>query len=352
VQRAVALSQKNASFLPHFDEYYRDEGKKSGEALHSAYCQPPTAYCIYRYRQGDFDAIPGSPWVYWITPGLRKVFETFPKLGEIAQPKHGMSTGDNFRFLRYWWESGPQRISFGCRNAQETKATGKRWFLYMKGGSFRRWYGNQEYVVNYEQLGREMIVGRECNTVPGFRHDNPDYYFRRGVTYSYLTSGNFSARLSPGGFIFDVAGSSLFPDDIPLVLAVLNSRFALYALRLINPTVNFQVGDLARLPVPKVSSESLRKLVEEAIALAKADSEEDETTWDFIAPPDWPDGIEKVAERHAQLAEIERQIDEEVYRLYGISEEDRRAIEEELSDSLLKVSDNQGEEIEDEEGSE
>lgn len=357
---------KNASFLPHFDEYYRDEGKKSGEALHSAYCQPPTAYCIYRCRQGDFDAIPGSPWVYWITPGLRKMFETFPKLGEIAQPRQGLATADNFRFLRYWWESGPQRIAFGCRNAQEAKATGKRWFPYMKGGGFCRWYGNQQYVVNWEQDGEEIkqyIVDQYpyLNGKWEWVAKNIDYYFRRGVTYSYLTSGNFSARLSPGGFIFDVAGSSLFPDDIPLVLAVLNSPFALYALRLINPTVNFQVGDLARLPVPRASSESLRKLVDQAIALAKADSEEDETTWDFIAPPDWPvcragtgrpDGIEKVAERHARLAEIERQIDEEVYRLYGILEEDRRAIEEELSDSLLKASDNQEEEIEDEEGSE
>ena len=280
---------------------------------------------VYRYRQGDFDAIPGSPWVYWITPGLRKVFETFPRLGEIAQPRQGLATADNFRFLRYWWEPGIRRIGFDCRNSKEAEITGKRWFPYMKGGGFRRWYGNQEYVVNWERDGEEMR-----SFVPSVIR-NPDYYFRRGVTYSYLTSGNFSARLSPGGFVFDVAGSSLFPDDIPLILAVLNSRFALYGLRLINPTVNFQVGDLARLPVPKASSHSLRTLVDQAIALAKADSEDEETTWDFITPPDRPDGTQKVAERHSQLAEIERQIDEEVYRLYGISIEDRRAIEAELA---------------------
>jgi len=291
---------------------------------------------VYRYRQGDFDAIPGSPWVYWITPGLRKVFETFPKLGEIAQPKHGMTTGHNFRFLRFWWEPGTHRIGFECKDAREAMKTAKRWFPYMKGGGFRRWYGNQEYVVNWERDGEDIkqhIVQQYpyLNGNWGWVATNTDYYFRRGVTYSYLTSSNFSARLSPGGFIFDVAGSSLFPEDIPLVLAVLNSRFALYALRLINPTVNFQVGDLARLPVPKASSEILQKLVDQAIALAKADSEDEETTWDFIAPPQWPGGIQKVAERHARLAEIERQIDEEVYRLYGISEEDRQAIEAELA---------------------
>ncbi|WP_053765322.1 BREX-1 system adenine-specific DNA-methyltransferase PglX [Leptospirillum ferriphilum] len=287
---------------------------------------------VYRYRQGDFDAIPGSPWVYWITPGLRKVFEAFPKLGEIAQPRQGLATADNFRFLRHWWEPGVGRIGLGCKSAQDALKTRKRWFPYMKGGGFCRWYGNQEYVVNWERDGDEIRKFADPLTGKIYsRPQNTDYYFRRGVTYSYLTSGNFSARLSLAGFIFDVAGSSLFPDDIPLVLAVLNSRFALYALRLINPTVNFQVGDLARLPVPKASSETLRKLVDHAIAFARADSEDSETTWDFIAPPDWPDGIQKAAERHSQLAEIERQIDEEVYRLYGISEEDHRAIEAELA---------------------
>ena len=304
----------------------RQKEEGSGDETKTADCLPPTINCIYRYRQGDFDAIPGSPWVYWITPGLRKVFETFPKLGEIAQPRVGLQTGDNFRFLRHWWEPGVRRIAFGCKNAQEAMQTGKRWFPYMKGGSFRRWYGNQEYVVNWERDGEELYGFRPTSVIR-----NPDYYFRRGVTYSYLTSGNFSARLSPGGFIFDVAGSSLFPDDTPLVLAVLNSRFALYALRLINPTVNFQVGDLARLPVPKTSSETLRKLVDHVIAFAKADSEDSETTWDFTAPPNCSDGIQKVAERHSQLAEIEGQINEEVYRLYGISDQDRRAIEAELA---------------------
>ena len=292
---------------------------------------------VFRYRQGDFDAISGSPWVYWITPGLRKVFQFAPKMGEGANVCIGMRTGDNSRFLRFWWEVGFQRIAFSCKNAKKAKQTSNRWFPYMKGGGFCRWYGNQVYVVEWHNDGK-IIKENTKHHYPqlgdnlGWKISNENYYFRRGVTYSYLTSGTFSARLSPGGFIFDVAGSSLFPEDVPLVLAVLNSSFALYALKLINPTVNFQVGDLARLPVPDASSDKLHNLVNQAIELAKADSQEDETTWDFIAPPDWPDGIRKVAERHARLAEIEREIDEEVYRLYGISEEDRRAIEAELAE--------------------
>ncbi|GIX04291.1 MAG: hypothetical protein KatS3mg114_0160 [Planctomycetaceae bacterium] len=306
---------------------------------------------VFRYRQTDFAAIPGSPWVYWITPGLRKLFETLPKLGDVAQPRQGLATADNFRFLRYWWEVGTERIAFGCRDAQEALKSRQRWFPYMKGGSFRRWYGNQEYVVNWENDGKEIKNLESASGRIASRPQNTDYYFRRGVTYSYLTSGNFSARVSPGGFIFDVAGSSLFPADIPLVLAVLNSRFALYGLRLINPTVNFQVGDLARLPIPTQSSPRLEALVEQAIELAKQDSREDETTWDFVEPPPWPDGLQQVAGRHAQLAEIERQIDEEVYRLYGISPEDRAAIETELESPPMHT-DEHGSDSDDETASE
>lgn len=288
---------------------------------------------VYFYRQGDFDAIPGSPWVYWITPGLRRVFEELPKLEEVAKPKLGMTSGDNFRFVRSWWEVGIDHIAFGCKSRKEALVSGKKWFPYMKGGEFRRWWGNQKYVVNWWKDGAEICnYSDETGRLASFPR-NIDFYFRQGVTYSFLTSESFSARISPGGFIFDVAGSSLFPEnseDIYLILGVLNSTFAHYVLKIINPTVNFQVGDLARLPIPRKSSDRLRELVEKAIELAKKDAEEDETTWDFIAPPDWPDGIKKVARRHAELAEIECQIDEEVYRLYEISEEDYRAIEEEL----------------------
>jgi len=300
----------------------------------------------YFYRQRDFDAIPGSPWVYWITPELRMLFEKAPRLGGRTKVCIGMRTGDNFRFLRCWWEVGVKSISFNCINAQEARQTGKRWLPYMKGGGFCRWYGNQEYVIEWYDDGK-IIKENTKQRYPqlgdnlGWKISNENYYFRRGVTWTDLTNGRFSARLSPGGFIFDVSGSCCFPKDINLVLGIMNSTFSQFVLKLINPTVHVQVGDLACLPIPEESSDRLRELVEKAIALARADSEEDETTWDFIAPPDWPDGVEKVAQRHRELAKIERHIDEEVYRLYGISEEDRQAIEEEMGigDSELENAD-------------
>ena len=278
---------------------------------------------VYRYRQGDFDAIPGSPWVYWITPGLRKSFKTLLSLGKLSKTHCGMTTSDNFRFLRFWWEVGTEFIGLAYATCGESIASEKRWFPYMKGGSFCRWYGNQSHVVNWAKDGEEI------RAAPSFPRATQQY-FRRGVTWTDLTSGRFSARLSPGGFIFDVSGSSVFPGDVHLVLGIMNSIFAQHVLNVINPTVHVQVGDLARLPIPKTSSTTLNSLVDQAIDLAKSNSAEDETTYDFIAPPDWRTGIQNLQERAKRLADIEREIDEEVYRLYGISDEDRKAIENEL----------------------
>ena len=294
---------------------------------------------VYVCQQADFSSIPGSPWVYWITPGLRRMFVELPKLGEIAQPRQGLATADNFRFLRFWWEVGAGQIAFGCKSCDQAQESGKQWFPYMKGGGFRRWNGNQEYCVNWAGDGSEIKnVGLESGRVAS-RPQNTEFYFRRGVTYSFLTSARFSARLSPGGFIFDVAGSSLFPEDVSLVLAVMNSSFAAYALKLINPTVNFQVGDIARMPIPTKSSKQLENLVIRAISITQANASEDETTFDFIAPP-WSssldDTLTEVRLRRDALKDVEQAIDEEIYRLYDISYEDRKAIESELAETVYE----------------
>lgn len=309
------------------------------EAALSSLNRGETDPLVFRYRQGDVDAIPGSPWVYWITAGIRQLFENLPMLQEIAQPRQGLATADNFRFLRYWWEVGQSNIEQGSLDSVHAEISGKKWFPYMKGGGFQRWYGNQDHAVNWQSDGLEIRnIGIETGKLSS-RPQNTDFYFRRGVTWPNLTTGRFSARLSPGGFIFDVSGSSAFPEDPILLLAILNSSLCQHLLKIINPTVNFQVGDIARLPVPASLSITVKSLVEQAIAFAKADSAEDETTYDFIAPPDYETGLEDVSNRVKELARIEREIDEEVYRLYGISDEDRAAIEAELAEGMQGESD-------------
>jgi hypothetical protein len=293
---------------------------------------------IYDYCQRDFDAISGRPWVYWITPTLRQIFADLPKLQDVAEPRVGLQTSDNFRFLRYWWEVGKERIGFQCTSREECENRPERWYPYMKGGGFRRWYGKQECIINYGRNGYELKAWADPlygNSGWSRIIKSTEFYFRRGVTYSYLTAGKFSARLSPGGFVFDVAGSSLFPNDLELTLAVLNSSFAHFCLKLINPTVNFQVGDLSRLPIPRTSTGTLRDLVRRVIELSVAESEEDETSVDFIEPPSWCTGTKVNIQRQEEQAGIEHSIGEEVMRLYNISHDDRNVIEAELQSPSL-----------------
>lgn len=291
---------------------------------------------FYRYRQGDFDAISGSPWVYWITSGLRRVFETFPQLVEIAEPRQGLATADNFRFLRYWWEVGKGQIAFDCKSREESGSRPEKWYPYMKGGLYRRWYGNQEYIINYGQNGFELKAWAD----PLYNNSgwsriikSTEYYFRCGVTWSRTTSKAVSIRILPTGFIFDTEAACAFPhsEGANTLLGKLNTSVPTFLLHLINPTVHYQVGDMARLPIPNSYNHQLSTLVEQAIGLTETDSSEDEITYDFVAPLCWETGIDDVEARYRKLVEIEQEINETVYLLYGISDEDRATIEEELA---------------------
>ena len=290
--------------------------------------QPHTpAPKVYLASYRDFRAIPGAPWVYWIPDGIRRLFRALPELGEVATPVVGLQTGENFRFLRFWWEVGLERIAFDCRDRAEARSTGRRWFPYMKGGAYRKWYGNQEYVVNWWNDGAEMRAFEPAVI------RNPDYYFREGVTWSKVTSGGFSVRYTPPGFVFDVAGTSVFPPHgkVFYIAGVLNSALIASILRFISPTVNYEVGHIASLPVlPTFANERVKALAQQAIRVQFLDATLTEPTFDFIAPPRWDTGIEDLAVARDRLRELEARIDEEVYRLYGIAAEDRAAIEAEL----------------------
>jgi len=293
---------------------------------------------VYRVAQRRFDAIPGAPWVYWVTDSLRRLFETLPALGDVAQPRQGLATANNFRFLRYWWEVGRERIGFGCRDQDKARASGRKWFPYMKGGGYRKWYGNQDHAVNWQNDGKEIKAGivhryPYLNGKWEWVAKNTDYYFREGVTWTDLGASGFSARISPGGFVFDVSGSCAFPDtveEIPTLIAVMNATSTGYLLSLLNPTLHFQVGDLSRLPVPSLSALDLRPRVQTCVQLAKLGLIHDDTTFDFIAPPRWDTGLDDLAAAQARLVALEARIDDEVYRLYGIRDEDLAAIEAEL----------------------
>jgi hypothetical protein len=313
---AVVLRSRPSQQHPAiFYRLINQEDKQS--ALKNAIAED-TSKLRFELSQDDLNSSPRSAWMYWITPAIRRVFAEFPKLGEISPPRQGLATTDNMRFVRYWWEVEPPGFS-GERN---------KWLPYAKGGRFRRWHESPRHRVNWENDGREIkaeIVRRYpyLNGQWQWVAKNSGWYGREGITYSYLTSGSFSARKLDAGAIFDVAGSSLFPDDPLPVLGVLNSSVAARLLAAINPTVNFQVGDLRQLPMPRSFPDSLRNEVASAIESTRALDRFDETSVDFVEPEPWVGD-----ERHRHnLADAEWKIDQIVAELYGVAPESSGAIQ-------------------------
>jgi len=224
-------------------------------------------------------------------------------LGEQARICQGLATGDNHRFVRLWYEVDPSDISRSCTSRAQAAASGKVWFPYNKGGGFRRWWGNDLYVVNFAQDGRAIRRQTAPNGRPRARVQNANYYFRAGVTYSFVGSKNFSARVTPPGAIFDVGGSTAFPQpgEEPVTAALLNSASARRWLTRRNPTVNFQVGDLAALPCPdlKEHKSKVEALALTCIDLARRHWEETEPAPAFFLHP-WAEGGHSSLEQAAQ----------------------------------------------------
>jgi type II restriction/modification system DNA methylase subunit YeeA len=235
----------------------------------------------------DFLQIPGTTIAFWTSPRIRNVFAGSVPLENVAPAKHGMSTGNNAKFLRRWFEVGFTALTIGCKTRAEAASTGKKWFPYNKGGEYRKWYGNNEFVVNYQDNGRDMRQGFDDGTNRGFRHDNFERYFSKSLTWSFISSYSFGVRYCDNGFIFDVGGSSAFPENgkLEVVAGLLCSKLSALFMQALNPTANMQVGNVASIPFFEdrisVCNKEITSTVKEAIALAKIDWDMRETSWDF-----------------------------------------------------------------------
>jgi hypothetical protein len=238
--------------------------------------------CGYRYsiRTEKFRKIPGSPVAYWASDAILRIFKLGRPINKLADVKHGLSTGKNTVFVREWWEINYSEINFGLQDRSELENITSRYFPYNKGGEFRLWYGNVQEVVWYDKKGREKM-----QTFSGHRHDGKEWYFKQGITWSFISSSKFGVRLSPSGFIFDVAGSSLFPrvDELYYLLGFLSSTIGYYVLMLLNPTLNFQVGNIKTLPIifDDQKKKFVDNIVKDNITISRTDWDSFETSWDF-----------------------------------------------------------------------
>ena len=284
---------------------------------------------IFHAKQHLYDKIDGLPIAYWVTTGQVSAFD-FPALNTLAEPRQGFATGDNERFLRFWQEVDFSHASFSCKNRDEAKKSKKRWFPCNKGGAFRRWYGNNERFVNWENDGTEMIE------FSGSVIRNPSYYFRQGMTWSTATMSKLSMRYSPAGFLFESKGSVCFPIDdknLSYLLALLNTKIVEKLLLVLAPTVDYHEGPLGRIPVI-VSKEhfvDVSLLSDQCVSLTRYDWDAFETSWDFQRHPlirkvptiaeafdQWQSECE---ERFHQLKANEEELNRIFIDIYGLQDE-------------------------------
>ena len=238
--------------------------------------------CNWRFqaKQKDFEKIPGSPIAYWVSDKVREIFEKNQKLGDIGEAKQGLATADNNRFLRLWNEVNYNKIGYNMSNSQEALESKKKWFPYNKGGEFRKWYGNQEYLVNWENDGYEIKNFYDGKGKLRSRPQNTEYYFKESVTCSAISSSQNSIRYCPNGSIFDVNLRVYFleRDKNLKLLSILNSKIFQKFGEILSPTLALNANDLDRIPVIFNSDTNL---VEENISISKEEWDSRETSWDF-----------------------------------------------------------------------
>ena len=244
-------------------------------------------YGRFETKQSVFDLIPGRPIVYWASRQMLNAFEAGVPLGEVAPAKQGLATADNERFLRQWFEVSADRSYMRARDREDAQASGARWFPHNKGGEYRKWWGNQDYVVNWEDDGREIqsLVDPK-NGKQRSRPQNIDCYFRPCVSWSNVTSGEPSFRQYDSSSVFSHVGQALFPKECEriAVLGALNSTVIRHILDAISPGVHVNSGQVDELPwIEPASFESAG--VERLIDMFRADWDARETSWDFARPP-------------------------------------------------------------------
>lgn len=247
--------------------------------------------CQNRYiaSKNDFSKIPGEPYAYWLG---KDVFNTFdlPKVSKYISPRIGLVTGDTGRFLRLWYEVPKGKIKFDCISSEDSVKSKMKWFPYQKGGAYRKWYGNNEYVINWENDGWECKNDNFSGKRVKSHNYNGEYAFRQAITWTKISSGNFACRFVPQGYMFDDAGPicSVAEDDINLFIGLLNSKVGTFYLSILSPTMNFLPGHINAIPVDYKklkSNQECEYLVNEQIMLSKAEWDSFETSWDFEEHP-------------------------------------------------------------------
>lgn len=276
VQNAAFVISKESPSYPGI--YYRLIDGTNCAVKRNMFFAGENRYVVADQQQ--FEQIPGAPIAYWVTEKIRETFTNNLPLSAVCKPTQGLATADNGRFVRSWFEVAKTSIGFGCESASASVASGRKFFPYNKGGAFRKWYGNRDLIVNWENDGEEI------RNFSGAVIRNPSYYFKEGITFPRIGSDKFSARFCEPGFIFDCNGPTCFPQyDLNYALGFLNSNTMSHIVQILCPTISFQIGDSFRVPYVYNNNYEIDELVVDCISISKQDWDAHETSWDFQCNP-------------------------------------------------------------------
>lgn len=243
----------------------------------------------YSKISGDtFSDIPGSPIAYWASEEIRSLFKDNPRIGLLGETRKGMVTADNDRFIRFWYEVDRDKIGFNIYSRSQAIESHKKWFMYLKGGSFRKWYGHNYFVVNWENDGAQLKNMKGNGYKVGSTNHNLNYIFKESISWSKISSYKFSARIVPKGYLFDDASpffQSNESDKLLLYLAQLTSKVSEESLKLINPTLNFQPGNIGNIPMSNNYNENIVIIASSNVSISRFDWDSFETSWDFKKHP-------------------------------------------------------------------
>lgn len=262
----------NHDFKYNFKEYTKDVNELP-------YSEDGNRIYYPNVEQKNFEKIPGAPIGYWVSPKIQEIFTSNLALSAVASPCVGLQTADNARFLRLWFELNYSRIGFGCENAALAARSQKKWFPTTKGGTFRRWFGNMYYVVNWENDGEELT-----NFKGSVIRNRWRYFTKCGATWSTIASGKPSFRYFDKSWLFETKGSVCFPEDEKknnIIMGYLNSPLVSAFLQTLAPTLDYHEGPMGRIPYMDIEDSNLSDLVETNIAISKSDWDAHETSWDF-----------------------------------------------------------------------
>lgn len=294
--------------------------------------------CGYFYEANikEFNKIPNEPIAYFVSDIMFKIFENSQSVATYGNTREGMATGSNDLFMRYWFEVEKNRMKTNCKTRDNAVQSSCKWFPYNKGGDYRKWYGNDEYVVNWYNDGFEIMNFKDEKTGRIRSHNyNLDYIFRQGISWTALSSGNFGCRYSSQGKLADSKGSMLYlkNDDLLMYfLGLLNSCVSKYVLGVTSQTLDFKPGRIAELPVVVAERDSVEPIVNQQVKLSKKDWDSFETSWNFEKHPLVSYSINKMStsfalwskecdERFNQLKANEEELNRIFIDIYGMQDE-------------------------------